>query len=214
MTSIIRIIAMERQEPLTFIQWKFLRWMAEPYGHPPYDASSCQSFLLDRGHPYLGENMTLDARRAATTCIARGWVWVDAYGNHRLNDAGRAAAATIPEPAWSPPPPPRLRDRDFEVLGALESANRTSRYPRAWAASLDCGGMNGSYHSASLKKLARHGYAECRQRGSRDSTSAAAVISRPSLWKRGKGSLEYRITDAGVAAYETWAGARRAARAT
>lgn len=83
----------------------------------------------------------------------------------------------------------RLGERDREILGDLEFANRNRADAgmSPWARPLDCGGSNGSDHSYRLSKLVRLGLAESKQR--------SAWMSR--------GSKVYQITDAGKAALAT-----------
>lgn len=57
----------------------------------------------------------------------------------------------------------RLSDRDIETLRELEAANRNHMqigFRDGWAKPLDCGGTNGSHHSATLAKLVRAKLAE------------------------------------------------------
>ena len=50
-----------------------------------------------------------------------------------------------------------LTERDYELLRELEAYERSEyRDPRG-AAPIDLGGYNGSHHSGTLNKLARHG---------------------------------------------------------
>jgi hypothetical protein len=81
-----------------------------------------------------------------------------------------------------------LTERDIDTLGALRAASDDAikHDPRemrsqGWVMPMDCGGFNGSHHSYTLSKLARHGYAERYKFGG----------------KREKGSCRYRINDAG-----------------
>ena len=56
-----------------------------------------------------------------------------------------------------------ISDRDLETLGDLNAANRNLTevgYRDGWAKPMDCGGSNGSHHSATLAKLARAGLAD------------------------------------------------------
>lgn len=85
-----------------------------------------------------------------------------------------------------------LTERDIDTLGALRSAsdnfidvyNGTGTFrARGFVAPMDCGGFNGSHHSATLSKLVRHGLAERHKNGS----------------KRVKGSCRYRINEDGRA---------------
>jgi hypothetical protein len=50
----------------------------------------------------------------------------------------------------------RLTERDLDTLGELEAANRSfeqQQHRGGWAKPMDCGGSNGSHHSATLAKL-------------------------------------------------------------
>lgn len=57
-----------------------------------------------------------------------------------------------------------LTDRDIDTLGELVAANRNlmdvGHHRDGWAKPLDCGGSNGSHHSATLAKLASYGLAD------------------------------------------------------
>lgn len=79
----------------------------------------------------------------------------------------------------------KITERDVEVLKELEAHERSMKKmgvggEKLWARPLDCGGTNGSHHSQTLSKLARHGLAEQKKRGG---------FSR--------GSKVYRITSKG-----------------
>lgn len=84
--------------------------------------------------------------------------------------------------------PQPLTERDIETLDALRGASddaikHDTRAMRriGWVQPLDCGGGNGSHHSATLTKLAKRGLAERHKFGG----------------PRDKGSCRYRITKAG-----------------
>ena len=81
-----------------------------------------------------------------------------------------------------------LTQRDIETLKELRAASDNAlEYPRrninkqGWVQPMDCGGFNGSHHSYTLAKLAKHGVAERHKFGT----------------KRDKGSCLYRINQAG-----------------
>jgi hypothetical protein len=83
-----------------------------------------------------------------------------------------------------------LTDREREVLRELASFARSAAahpdwHPQ-WAKPMDVGGRDGSHHSYTLGKLVTKGLAEKRQRGSLSNAIGG-----------GRGSLEYRITEAG-----------------
>ena len=71
-----------------------------------------------------------------------------------------------------------ITDRDFETLNELAPSNLDDE--REWHTPLGIGGSNGSHHSNTLRKLAKRGLVEMRQR----STGI-------------RGSKEYRISDGG-----------------
>jgi hypothetical protein len=75
-----------------------------------------------------------------------------------------------------------LTDRDVETLRDLEAAcrNYLDVTGQEFVQPMDCGGWNGSHHSATLAKLAKRNLVERKQRGG---------------WSRG--SWKYRITQAG-----------------
>ena len=183
-------------KPLTILEWKLLQWMAKPYGNPP--ASYIQSFRLIEGKLYAEKDFTSGVAKAAAALIERGWTWEDEYRNRRLNDLGMAAANELPKPVWKPPAPPKLEDRDWELLASLNYQNREASYKRAWVTPLECGGVNGSYHSVSLTKLVRHGYAEGRK--GLTILTKTNIVPEPDLRARAKGSRSFRITDEGTKA--------------
>lgn len=178
--------------PLSLLQWKMLRWLAGG------DAGQRSIFQRDGGDIFIfGADLRKEALRAAADLISRGWTTVDSHGNHRLNAAGMEAAVTLPEPAWRPPAPPALVERDIDVLDELRACC-DSRYaaPGRFHSPYACGGTNGSHHSASLAKLCRHELVECRVSYGKV-VSGDASVPRPSLIKRAKGSKHYRITERG-----------------
>jgi len=77
-----------------------------------------------------------------------------------------------------------LTDRDIDTLAELEFAcrNHLEVTGNDFVQPLDCGGMNGSHHSATLAKLTKRGLVERKRRGGYS-----------------RGSWKYRITDAGRA---------------
>jgi hypothetical protein len=55
-----------------------------------------------------------------------------------------------------------LTKRDYETLADLDAANRNLTdvgHRKGWAKPMDCGGSNGSHHSATLARLAERGLA-------------------------------------------------------
>jgi len=184
--------------PLTYIEWKVLQWMSKPYIREAHYGFNVDS----RGRASFGQaDLTIDACAAALRLKARGWVTPDAYGTHRLNAAGFAAAETEAEPEWSPPTAPALNAKDYETLDDL-AYSTSGKHAGHWAAPIEFGGGNGSHHSASLFKLVRHGFAMTRQRGSQKMQTAADVVPRPRLFKRAKGSRLYQVTENGLAHVE------------
>jgi len=88
----------------------------------------------------------------------------------------------------------KLTARDLEVLTELEAANRhLAQYGRYWATPLDCGGSNGSDHSYRLSKMSDLGLVQSKQRHGEVPLEGENGKKR---W-RGRGSKEYRITEAG-----------------
>lgn len=75
-----------------------------------------------------------------------------------------------------------MTERDFELLGSLECAERIAPNMEGWLTPLYCGAWNGSHHSQTLRKLVKKGLAESKHRGG---------------YLRGL----YRITEAGLAAW-------------
>ena len=57
----------------------------------------------------------------------------------------------------------KLTERDIVVLRDLASSE-IDRWHDGWARPMDVGGRDASHHSATLKKLARHGLAEQKER--------------------------------------------------
>lgn len=181
---------------LTLIEWKLLQWMAKPRENGCFEC-----FSYRNGKVSFHRDFTAPAKRAALKLLKAGWVTADEFKSYRLNEAGKHAASTIPRPEWAPPKPPVLRDEDYYVLWSLERSLEDER----WRTPLDCGGTNGSHHSASLVKLVQHGFAECRQRGIHSSIVCGPKITpEPRLAARGKGSREFRITPAGMNALLEW----------
>ena len=174
---------------LTLLEWKLLQWMATPFNKGT--AYHCFHVHPSRKKPYFHEDFVKGTENAAVTFIKRGWVSADEYQNHRLNEAGLAAAKSEPRPQWKPPNPPPLEKRDTEVLRELAAFNRD----HPWATPMWCGGRNGSHHSASLTKLTHHGLAECRKFGK--VVTGDEIFPEPSLTKRAKGSRVFRITAKG-----------------
>lgn len=132
-------------------------------------------------------DMTKAGQAAAVAVIAKGLTERrGGFINEWVNAAGRAVLET-PCPEWTPPPPPKLTSRDYNVLECVP-------YDR-WEQCMDIGGTNGSYHSASLRKLVLNGLVEMRgsMTGYKEVTGEeVANLYRPRLFPRGKGSLRYR----------------------
>ncbi len=72
------------------------------------------------------------------------------------------------------------REREYEVLSALEAAPRTMPDSKGWLTPMYCGGWDASYHSRVLRSLVPRGLVEKKERGG---------------WT--KTSWQYRITLAG-----------------
>lgn len=72
------------------------------------------------------------------------------------------------------------RQREYEVLSALEAAPRTVPAMKGWLTPMFCGGTDASYHSRVLRSLVPRGLVEKKERGG---------------WT--KTSWQYRITKAG-----------------
>lgn len=187
---------------LSLLEWKMLRWLASGGGH-------ARSFIVrEDGDAFISgrtDEFRKEARKAAVAISKRGWTYSDSYGNHRLNEAGRAAAESLPEPAWQPPPRPPLHDRDFEVLNELKGSC-DSRYDNGtrFYSPYECGGTNGSHHSASLAKLCRHELVERSAGFATESVTGDASVPRPTLFRRAKGSKHYRITALGRDRLAEW----------
>jgi hypothetical protein len=83
-----------------------------------------------------------------------------------------------------------LTERDVDTLGDLAAACRNflDVTGEDWVKPMDCGGSNGSHHSATLKKLAARGLVEA-------SRAKRHLNNRP--------GIRYRITDAGRALLTT-----------
>ena len=183
---------------LTIIEWKLLQWMAKPLDRGDYrsflvgitkhqDGSESTQVYFHTFSPF-----TKEAERAALSLKERGWMEVDEFGNHRLNETGLAAAASTPKPEWKPPAPPaQLTKRELDVLSELEGACRDG----SWVTAMFCGGSTSSHHAATLTKLVRCGYAEASKNGT--ILTKDTIIPEPRLEKRAKGSRKFRITVAG-----------------
>jgi hypothetical protein len=72
------------------------------------------------------------------------------------------------------------RQREYEVLGALEAAPRTMPDSKGWLTPMFCGGTDASHHSRTLRSLVPRDLVEKKERGG---------------WT--KTSWQYRITPAG-----------------
>lgn len=134
------------------------------------------------GFYYHYKDLTDDALRAAKSCIARGYlvpVSDPQYPDYVFTEAGEQLARG-PKPEYTPPVP-TLNERDLQVLRLLDDTWQTPQWMGAW---------NGSYHSASLKKLCANGLAETDRRG---------YPLMPTLLKKCKGSNRYRLTAKGRA---------------
>ncbi len=97
-----------------------------------------------------------------------------------------------------------LTERDMETLWALEGANRNLTevgFRNGWARPMDCGGRDGSHHSATLQKLAKRRLVE------------VMGAKKLKFWQSALGGgAAYKITDAGRAELATWLEARKAKR--
>jgi hypothetical protein len=132
--------------------------------------------------------MTIDAKRAGQSLIEKGLTTdADQYNNRWINDAGRAVLET-PCPEWTPPPAPKLTERDLKVLQGVGDE---------WRTCMEIGGWNGSYHSASLKKLVRAGLVEMKSRFSSEIIIGADAVRPPGLFPYPKGSKRYRRAKTG-----------------
>lgn len=185
-------------KPLTLLEWKLVRWMAQQPEVHSLGVSGQRVALNAQREP------TADARRAARSLIAKRPAWFavnTTFWVYRLNEVGQQAFAAEPRPAWHPPAPPALTAGDWEVLGELRVAvDNLQQFGEGWARTMDCGGSDGSGHSAQLVKLVRHGYAESRQVGGAIVQSGAHAVPEPQVFQRPKGSRQWRITPAGRAA--------------
>ena len=171
--------------------------MAKPYGPQPYSSTSYPGFHASGLHDlWFPREYVAGTKKALTELWLRDWLWADEFKNRRLNKAGLQAAKEIPKPEWHPPKAPILTESDFTVLRSLEWETGSRENDR-WATPMDCGGTDGSNHSASLTKLTRCGLAECKK-GSKI-VSGVEIVLEPSLFKKAKGSRYFRITDSGRA---------------
>lgn len=178
---------------MTLLEWKLLQFLAKPCEDDPEKLENCFTLSPD-GRVYFtgwGE-FNAETKKAARRIAERGWSSADKYGHHRLNKEG-LQAARAPRPVWSAPAPAPLSLSDRNNLRALIWHRDRGR---EWVTPLDCGGENGSHHSASLAKLVRHGFAECLKSGK--ILTAETIIPEPRLTKRAKGSRRFRATDKGV----------------
>jgi len=98
--------------------------------------------------------------------------------------------------------PRPLTERDYQTLGEVVPSYLDE--PVKAGTPLDFGGSNGSHHSATFAKLEKRGLMESKQRG--------GEWGEPKRW-RGRGSKVYRVTPAGIAAYDAWRGKPRLTRA-
>ena len=109
---------------------------------------------------------------------------------YRLTEAGRALALG-PEPEFRYPAPPVIGEAEVELLRNL------AHQPEHYKTPYHCGGTNGSRTSVSLYKLVLNGYAEMLHHSLTPVTGMAAY-PKPRLFRRGKGSRRFRITQAGL----------------
>jgi hypothetical protein len=171
---------------LSLLEWKLLQWLKEDR----------RSYTVGEGRAYLHNTgsgkPTRETEKLAIRFVKLGLTEPDLFGNMRLSDAGRRALE-LPRPEWKIPELPKIDDHDLDILNECAYASRSGR----WVSPLDCGGSNRSEHSSVLKKLARHGLVEIRETGKPTGKTGDAILREPSLWRRGKGSLYYRATDAG-----------------
>jgi hypothetical protein len=184
-------VTFQHSKALSLLEWKLLVWLATPYGH---HNDAYRAFRLIEGKARFHEEIKADAARSALGLIARGWTTKpDEFGNIWLNEDGLNAAKTLVKPAWEPPPPAPLEARDWDVLDELGA-----RQAWDWVAPMDCGGTDGSHHSASLTRLTRHGFAECRKGGTDKVYCGSQIVREPRLFQAAKGSREFRITPEGI----------------
>ena len=201
--------------PLSYLQWRILRFMSKA-GAIVYTGEKREErcFAIEDGcfagfQPCRGNRDLLAAVGPAAKALV-GTAYIEEFYNthtsyspserrmiecrygpyYRLTKAGRKAALG-PAPAWELPKPPALGALEHEVLGAL------AWHPSEWRRPLDCGGNNGSGHSAALFNLVLNGYAEISKNHDKP-VSGAKAYPEPHLFRRGKGSRRFRITAAGV----------------
>lgn len=178
---------MQNQEhaPLTLLEWKLLRWMAGDHG-----SDVVPTFIIHRGLPhFFGQDFTVETARAALSLISRGWTERRGalHAHYRLNADGQHAAATIAEPAWSPPPAPALTVGDISVLRALADMSGSER---RW--------VPGPHPSVRLLRLVQSGLVECRARDGGEILSVADVCPPPSLSRPPRVARVYRVTERGL----------------
>jgi len=175
---------------LSIIEWLLLQWLSKPFS--PQHPNEHNSFTIGVIKHIDGSTTTkiyfhthadfvTEAAKAALRLKKRGWLQVDKFGNHRLNDAGFQAAREIPKPEWNPPPAPtELNPPEIAVLKELAG------HDGGWVSSMWVGGSNGSHHAVTLTRLVRCGYAEARK-GEKILTKET-IIPEPGLTKLAKGS--------------------------
>jgi hypothetical protein len=192
---------------MTILEWKLLRWLATPSVTPGTWPSAYPSWNGRYFYP-KSDRIVKAANAIALRWIESGWLILTAEfpNDYHLSREAIALSAATPEPTWTPPLPV-LADFDWTVLRALEYQAK-----RGWASPMRCGGTNGSGHSRALAKLTHHGYAWRRGFCSRPNVTGADSIPKPNLFKRGKGSHYFKITEAGVAALRQRAALKKSSR--
>lgn len=185
------------KRPLSLLGWKALQFFIRN----PTRKFQCHA----SGLPHV-DYWTTAANREVKKLMDAGYFEVvdPQWQNWAINEAGKAAGA-VERPVWTPPAPPPLRDSDFALLAEVEAG---WHYPRSWVRPLDVGGSGNNDVSARLMVLARHGFVSVVQRGamsdsphlagSNGEVTGDAVCMEPMLISRGRGSRQYRITEAGL----------------
>lgn len=185
------------KKPLSLLGWKVLQHFIR---NPTWKFQCRASGLPDVDY------WTAAANRELKKLMDAGYFEVvdERWQNWAINDAGKAAGG-VERPGWTPPPAPALRESDLDLLAEVEGG---WHHPRSWVRPLDVGGCNGNDVSARLMVLARHGYVSVEQRGamsdsphlagSNGEVTGDAVCMEPMLVARGRGSRQYRITEAGL----------------
>lgn len=175
----------------TYIEWRLLKFMLVK--RQPGERAVCR--VGKDGHASIthawDREVTKVAKAAALTAIKKGYLvkfrTVEHWGDDYELSATGVAIAEGPAMTWTPPKPPKLTERDWNVLHNVPVLDGK------WTTQ-DCGGTNGSHHSTSLKKLACHGLITT-------TASSAKYPHPPTVYKRAKGSNRWCMTDTGRAEY-------------